>query len=78
MKLAMIGLGKMGANMTRRRLQAGHEVIVFDLDPAEVEQAITYGAQPAGSLQDLAILLPQPLFCSGLKYHSGLPSPPAE
>jgi 6-phosphogluconate dehydrogenase len=60
MKLAMIGLGKMGANMTRRLLQAGHEVIVFDLDPAEVEQAITYGAQPAGSLQDLAILLPQP------------------
>ncbi|PCJ87415.1 MAG: 6-phosphogluconate dehydrogenase (decarboxylating) [Thiotrichaceae bacterium] len=34
MKLAMIGLGKMGANMVRRLVRDGHEVIVFDADIA--------------------------------------------
>ncbi len=33
MKLGMIGLGKMGGNMTERLVRDGHEVIVFDLDP---------------------------------------------
>jgi len=32
MKLAMIGLGKMGANMVRRLVADGHEVIAFDVD----------------------------------------------
>jgi len=33
MKLAMIGLGKMGANMVRRLVADGHEIIAFDVDP---------------------------------------------
>ena len=33
MKLAMIGLGKMGANMVRRLSADGHEVVVYDVDP---------------------------------------------
>src|SRR5687768_12280223 len=37
MKLAMIGLGKMGANMTERLRGAGHEVIGYDRDPAKAE-----------------------------------------
>ncbi|PSQ86784.1 MAG: 6-phosphogluconate dehydrogenase, partial [Bacteroidetes bacterium QS_4_64_154] len=32
MKLGMIGLGKMGANMSRRLVRDGHEVVGFDLD----------------------------------------------
>jgi 6-phosphogluconate dehydrogenase len=60
MKLAMVGLGKMGSNMVRRLLQAGHEIIVFDLDPADMRQAVSHGAQAVGSLQELADRLPQP------------------
>ena len=36
MKIAMIGLGKMGANMTRRLLKHGHEVAVYDLNSDNV------------------------------------------
>jgi 6-phosphogluconate dehydrogenase len=38
MKIGMVGLGKMGANMTRRLLQGGHQVVVFDLDEAAVKR----------------------------------------
>ena len=31
MKIAMVGLGKMGANMTQRLIEHGHEVVAFDL-----------------------------------------------
>src|ERR1039458_8348338 len=34
MRIAMVGLGKMGANMTERLIGAGHEVVAFDLSPA--------------------------------------------
>jgi UDP-N-acetyl-D-mannosaminuronate dehydrogenase len=40
-KIGMIGLGKMGADMTERLVRAGHEVVGFDLDPAAVEQPPT-------------------------------------
>ena len=39
MKIAMIGLGKMGANMTQRLIEHGHEVVAFDLS----DQARTRG-----------------------------------
>ena len=31
MQLAMIGLGRMGANMVRRLIKGGHECVVFDM-----------------------------------------------
>jgi 6-phosphogluconate dehydrogenase (decarboxylating) len=34
MQLGMIGLGRMGANMVRRLMKAGHECVVFDMSPA--------------------------------------------
>ncbi|GIW09571.1 MAG: hypothetical protein KatS3mg061_0628 [Dehalococcoidia bacterium] len=34
MQLGMIGLGRMGANMTRRLLRAGHRLVVYDLNAA--------------------------------------------
>ena len=36
MQLAMIGLGRMGANMVRRLIKGGHECVVFDMSPKAV------------------------------------------
>ena len=60
MQLGMIGLGRMGANMTRRLVRAGHEVVVFDLDAAAVQAAEADGAVAASSLGDLASRLTPP------------------
>ena len=62
MKLAMVGLGKMGANMVRRLVRDGHEVVAYDLDTVSMENlaresdAIT----AADSLAALVAALPQP------------------
>ena len=51
MQLGMIGLGRMGANMVRRLLRAGHEGVVFDMSPKAVEELVLEkavgGASPA-------------------------------
>ena len=60
MQLGMIGLGRMGANMTHRLLRAGHEIVVFDLDEAAVHAAEAAGAVAASSLADLAEKLTPP------------------
>ncbi|WP_305907888.1 phosphogluconate dehydrogenase (NAD(+)-dependent, decarboxylating) [Methylomarinum sp. Ch1-1] len=60
MKIAMIGLGKMGANMTRRLLKSGHEVVVYDLNPDNVAHLVEEGAEGAASLEELASRLPAP------------------
>ena len=60
MQLGMIGLGRMGANMTRRLIRAGHEVVVFDLDTAAVQEAEADGAVAAASIEDLAAKLTPP------------------
>ncbi|MBN1121317.1 MAG: decarboxylating 6-phosphogluconate dehydrogenase [Anaerolineae bacterium] len=51
MKLAMIGLGKMGFAMTQRLIDHGHEVVVYDLDAEALERAAKLGAIPANSLE---------------------------
>jgi 6-phosphogluconate dehydrogenase len=53
MQFAMIGLGRMGANMVRRLLRANHECVVFDADPEAVRRLAAEGAVSAGSLEDL-------------------------
>ena len=60
MKIAMIGLGKMGANMTRRLINNGHEVVVYDLDHDNVSHLVAEGAEGALSLEDLVSRLPVP------------------
>jgi len=56
----MVGLGKMGANMTRRLIEAGHEVVGFDLG-AEARAAVAgYGADTASSLDELVAKLSAP------------------
>jgi 6-phosphogluconate dehydrogenase len=44
MKLAMIGLGRMGANLTRRLMHGGHECVVYDLNRDAVAQLEAEGA----------------------------------
>lgn len=54
MELAMIGLGKMGANMTSRLLRGGHRIVVYDLNVAAMQKAATEGAVSARSFAELA------------------------
>ncbi len=44
MQIAMVGLGKMGANMTTRLLKGGHQVFVTDLNEAAVKLSVDEGA----------------------------------
>ena len=60
MKLAMVGLGKMGANMTERLLKGGHEVVAYDLRGEAVARAVENGAIGAGSAQEVADRLDTP------------------
>ena len=50
MQLAMIGLGKMGGNMTERLMRGGHQVVAFDRDQAVVSRYQQLGATPATDL----------------------------
>src|SRR5258708_8010524 len=60
MQLGMIGLGRMGANMVRRLLKAGHNGIVFDVSPKAVEGLVQEKAVGASSLADLVKKLARP------------------
>jgi len=54
MKIAMIGLGRMGMNMARRLLQSGHEVVAYNRTPQKTEEIAREGATPAYTLPELA------------------------
>lgn len=60
MKLGMIGLGKMGGNMTRRLLKGGHQVVVFDPRPEAVETVERQGAEASASIAELVGKLETP------------------
>jgi 6-phosphogluconate dehydrogenase len=60
MELGMIGLGRMGANMTERLIQGGHRVVVHDIDPAAVARVSALGASGAPSIEALARQLAPP------------------
>ncbi len=60
MQLGMVGLGRMGANMVRRLQRAGHECVVFDLNPATVAGLVDEGATGAGSWADFVAKLTPP------------------
>lgn len=53
MRIGMIGLGRMGGNIARRLLRAGHETLVWDRDAAAIESLVPEGAVGAGSLEEL-------------------------
>jgi 6-phosphogluconate dehydrogenase len=56
----MVGLGKMGANMTRRLMRGGHQLVVSDLSPDAVQQLAEEGAAASSSLDDLVGKLSAP------------------
>jgi len=60
MELGMIGLGKMGGNMTRRLLHDGHRVVVYDRNAEAMDAAADEDAVPTESLEDLASRLSAP------------------
>jgi 6-phosphogluconate dehydrogenase len=57
MEIGMIGLGRMGANMTQRLLSGGHRVVVTDLNPDAVKGAEALGAEGAASVAELVAKL---------------------
>ncbi len=60
MQLGMIGLGRMGANMVRRLVRAGHQCVVYNRSPGPVKELAAEGAVPASSLEDLVKKLAPP------------------
>ena len=60
MQLGMVGLGRMGANMVRRLMKAGHECVVFDMFPKSVEELVKEKAVGSSSLKDFASKLTKP------------------
>src|ERR1700685_580955 len=54
MQLAMIGLGRMGANMVRRLIKGGHQCVVFDMSSKVVNELVQDKAVGPSSLEDFA------------------------
>lgn len=60
MKIGIIGLGRMGGNIARRIMRAGHQTVVFDRDAAAVQKLVGDGSVGAASLEDMAGKLDSP------------------
>ncbi len=56
----MVGLGRMGANMARRLVEHGHEVVVYDRDASRVDAEVRNGAVGATSLDEVVAQLDPP------------------
>jgi len=60
MQLGMVGLGRMGANMVRRLMKAGHNCVVFDMSQKSVADLAGEGATGSSSIQDFVSKLQKP------------------
>ena len=60
MQLGMVGLGRMGANMVRRLMRGGHQCVVYDRNPKNVDQLASEGATGATSLDEFVGKLTKP------------------
>jgi 6-phosphogluconate dehydrogenase len=60
MQIGMIGLGRMGANMTRRLMKGSHECVVYDQKKENVQALVAEGATGASSLEELVQKLSPP------------------
>ena len=60
MEIAMVGLGKMGANMATRLLRGGHKVVVYDINESAIQALEEQGAQGARTLDEIAAKLAAP------------------
>jgi 6-phosphogluconate dehydrogenase len=60
MRIGFVGLGRMGANMVRRLVRDGHEVVAYNRTPEKTREIMAEGAAGAFSLEDLVAQLPAP------------------
>jgi 6-phosphogluconate dehydrogenase len=60
MQLGMLGLGRMGANLSRRLLRDGHEVVVYNRSPDPVKQLVGEGAVGSATLEEFVARLAKP------------------
>jgi 6-phosphogluconate dehydrogenase len=60
MRLAMVGMGKMGLRMASRLMHGGHEVVAFDIQQEAVKAAEALGAEGVSKIDDLATTLQTP------------------
>jgi 6-phosphogluconate dehydrogenase len=60
MRIGMLGLGRMGANMARRLIHGGHECVALDMNPDNVKRLVSEGATGAASLDDFVGQLGKP------------------
>ena len=60
MKIGLIGLGRMGGNIARRLMQAGHEIVAYDRNADAVQALAKDGAEAANSLDDVRAKLDSP------------------
>ncbi len=60
LQLGMIGLGRMGANLSRRLMRDGHEVVVYDVNPEAVLALVSEGATGSSTLAEFVEALRPP------------------
>src|SRR5690349_6961055 len=60
MQIGMIGLGRMGANMARRLMRNGHQVVAYDRSPDAVKTLAGEGAKGADSVDAMIAALDKP------------------
>ena len=60
MQIGVVGLGRMGSNISRRLMRNGHRCVVYDRDPAAMAEVENEGAEAAGELADLVRRLETP------------------
>jgi 6-phosphogluconate dehydrogenase len=60
MRIGFIGLGRMGANMVRRLVRDGHEIVIYNRTPEKTREIAAEGATASFSIADLVAALEKP------------------
>ncbi len=60
MRIGFIGLGRMGANMVRRLLRDGHEIVAYNRSPEKTHEIAAEGADPSFSVEEMVAKLEKP------------------
>ena len=60
MRIGFIGLGRMGANMVRRLVRDGHEIVVYNRTPEKTTEIASEGATPSYSIEEMVGKLEKP------------------
>ena len=60
MRIGFIGLGRMGANMVRRLVRDGHEIVIYNRTPEKTREVAAEGATASFSIADLVATLEKP------------------